>query len=93
MGVTASQTLADLVRQVLWRQVLRLDAGSANGLLLEFDRHLVLRLSLEWWIEGSMTDRVRYREQGIESRRCIDNMLGANHIPVDENHHATRGRI
>lgn len=48
MGVTASQALADLVRQVLWRQVLGLDASGANGLLLELDRHLVLRLSLDY---------------------------------------------
>lgn len=54
MGVTASQTLADLVSQVLWRQVLWLNASGADSLLLEFDGHFVVfvQLSLNDRVEG-----------------------------------------
>ena len=54
MGVTASQTLADLVSQVLWRQVLWLNASGADSLLLECDGHFVVfvQLSLNDRVEG-----------------------------------------
>lgn len=62
MSVTAGQTLAHFVCQILGCQILWLDTRGANGFLLELDRHLeLLRLDFQGvFIRGVIN--VRYRE-------------------------------